>query len=253
MTGVSRETPEPPVEAAAVFGTALPRARRFAELLAGPAVERGLIGPREVPRLWERHLLNCAALAPVADEVLAGSGRLSSPTLAPRVVDLGSGAGLPGVVVALLRPTWQVVLLEPMLRRTTFLSEVVAELGLASASVLRGRADDPPVRRQLRETGPVDLVVARAVAPLDRLSGWALPLLAPGGSLLALKGENAASELTAAASTLHRLHSTGSRIWQLPGQASRVVQVVAAGLAEDAGPSKRPVGAPTDSAEGKAR
>lgn len=253
VTGVSRETPAPPAEAGAVFGAVLPLAVRYAELLAGPGVERGLIGPREVPRLWERHLLNCAALTPVVDQVLAAAGA-ADPAASDRdgrstVVDLGSGAGLPGLVLAMLRPHWRVVLVEPMLRRTTFLQEAIDELGLLEVAVLRGRAEDDAVRTELAERGPVDVVTARAVAPLDRLAEWALPLLTPGGSLLALKGEAAGQELTAASPTLQRLGraagstvsstagSTGgsiaggirSRVWELPDSPSRVIQVSVGG------------------------
>ena len=254
-TGVSRETPAPPPEAGAVFGAVLPLAIRYAELLAGPGVERGLIGPREVPRLWERHLLNCAALTPVVDQVLAAAAE-ADPTASdrdsrPTVVDLGSGAGLPGLVLAILRPQWRVVLVEPMLRRTIFLQEAVDELGLPNVAVVRGRAEDDAVRIELAEQGPVDVVAARAVAPLDRLAEWALPLLAPGGSLLALKGETAGQELTAASPTLQRLGraarstarstagSTGgsiaggirSRVWELPDSLSQVIQVSVGGRA----------------------
>jgi 16S rRNA (guanine527-N7)-methyltransferase len=240
-SGVSRETLAPPAQAAEVFGPALPLAARYAELLAGPGVVRGLIGPREVPRLWSRHLLNCAALAPVVDHVVA-EARSSAPEEAVSpvtVVDLGSGAGLPGVVLALVRPTWRVVLLEPLERRTTFLLEVVEELGLPQVQVCRGRAQDPAVVQQVRALGRVDVVTARAVAPLERLAGWALPLLSPGGSLLALKGAKADQELAAASPTLQRMgqERTGtggavvaSSVWELPGSPSRVIQVRIEGM-----------------------
>ena len=133
-----------------MFGPALDGARAFARMLATRGVERGLIGPHEVPRLWDRHLLNCAV---VAD--LIGSRYRT-------LVDIGSGAGLPGLVLAMMRPELSVTLLEPMERRCRFLSECVAELGLANASVLRGRAEDTALR--------ADVATARAVAPLDRLA-----------------------------------------------------------------------------------
>ena len=212
----------------AAFGAALPLARRYADLLAGPGVERGLLGPREVPRLWERHLVNCAGLADIAEAVLAAApvtaaapATVAGP-VRPVVVDLGSGAGLPGVVLALLRPRWQVVLLEPLLRRSTFLTEVVEALELTSASVVRARAED-----YARTVGPAaDLVVARAVAPLDRLVRWALPLTRGGGSLLALKGATAAEELQAARAAVRAAGGVDSEVIAVPQSPSRVVRVV---------------------------
>ncbi len=176
--------PEVPDAARAVLGDALPVLEAYAALLAGAGVERGLIGPRETPRLWERHLLNCA-----------GPAALLAP--GSTVVDVGSGAGLPGIVLSALRPDCRVVLVEPLLRRATFLSEAVADLGLTGAEVRRARAED------LAGLG-ADAVVARAVAPLDRLVGWALPLLRPGGRLIALKGEGAADELASARAAVTR-------------------------------------------------
>lgn len=167
-----------PPGAAAVFGDRLPLAVRYAQWLAGAGVERGLLGPREADRLWDRHLLNSAAV-----------GELLVP--GDRVVDVGSGAGLPGIPLALARPDCTVVLLEPLLRRATFLGEVVADLGLADrVTVFRARAEEAA-----REDPAYDVVVARAVAPLDRLAAWCLPLLRPGGRLLAVKGERAAEEV----------------------------------------------------------
>lgn len=173
---VSRET---------VFGERLPLAERYAELLATSGVERGLIGPREVDRLWERHLFNCAA--PVV-RVPEGS----------TVADVGAGAGLPGMVWAIARPDLHVTLIEPLLRRTTWLEEVVADLGLQDqVTVLRSRAED------VDQT--FDVVTARAVAALDKLARWCMPLVRPGGLLLALKGRSAAEEVEAARATLARL------------------------------------------------
>lgn len=172
----------PPPAASKVFGPALPLAQRYVALLAGPGVERGLIGPREPARLWTRHLLNSAALAAFV------------PADA-EVVDVGSGAGLPGIPLALARPDLRVTLLEPMARRVSFLTEVVADLGLATVEVRRGRAED-------MATGSVDVVVARAVAPLDRLVAMTVPLLRRGGRLVALKGQGAADEIAAAKSVL---------------------------------------------------
>jgi len=174
---VSRETPE---LAARVFpGDRMTLAQDYARLLAGDGVVRGLMGPREVPRLWERHLLNCAAL-----------GELIPPGAA--VIDIGSGAGLPGVVLAIARPDVTVTLVEPLLRRTTFLEEVVSSLGLDSVEVVRGRADTLHGKRR------ADVVTARAVAPLATLLDWAMPLVAPTGVLLAMKGASARAEIEAA-------------------------------------------------------
>jgi 16S rRNA (guanine527-N7)-methyltransferase len=172
------EPPDPPPAAATVFGARLEQARRYAEMLAGPGVERGLIGPREVDRLWDRHLLNCAAVAELVDD-------------GARVADVGSGAGLPGIPLALARPGLRVTLVEPLLRRADFLREAVAELGL-SVAVVRGRAEDRAVRDEL---GEFDAVTSRAVAALDRLANWSLPLLRDGGRMLALKGERAEEEV----------------------------------------------------------
>jgi 16S rRNA (guanine527-N7)-methyltransferase len=164
-----------PAIAADVFADALPLAIRYVEILATRGVVRGLIGPREPARLWRRHVLNSVALV---DQVPA----------AAHVVDLGSGAGLPGIPLALARPDISVTLVEPMQRRVDFLREVVDELGLTRVVITRARAEELP-------RGEADVVVARAVAPLTRLIPLALPLLRAGGRLLALKGENAATEV----------------------------------------------------------
>lgn len=164
----------------------LPLAERYAELLATEGVVRGLIGPREAPRLWERHLLNCAVLA---EQLPAGA----------TVCDIGSGAGLPGLVVAIVRPDLTVTLVEPLLRRTTFLDEVVDELGLSQVEVVRGRAEE------LHGARTFDVVTSRAVAPLERLLGWSMPLVAPNGALVAMKGSSVTEEIEAAAPVLRRL------------------------------------------------
>ena len=176
--GESPAIAEAPPKAATVFGDRLPLARRYAAMLAGPGVERGLIGPREVDRIWERHLINCAVL-----------GELIGP--GARVADLGSGAGLPGLALAIARPDLELVLIEPLLRRAEFLSEAVVELAV-DAEVIRGRAEDRAVRRAV---GVVDVVVSRAVASLDKVTSWSLPLLRVGGRMLAIKGERAPEEV----------------------------------------------------------
>jgi len=175
-----------PPGAAAVFGTRILLAQRYADWLAGPGVQRGLIGPREAERLWERHLLNCAVLAELVP-------------VGATVLDLGSGAGLPGLVLSIARPDLRVTLLEPRQRRIDFLSEVQADLGLDSVVVLRGRADGVEIRGQT-----FDVVTARAVSALDQLVTWTFPLLAPEGALLAIKGSSAADELAAARASIHR-------------------------------------------------
>ena len=210
MTTAELVAPSAPAVAARVFGRALPQVEAYAALLAGPGVERGLLGPREAPRLWDRHLLNCAGLA-----ALIPQGAV--------VLDLGSGAGLPGLVLALQRPDLAVVLVEPLLRRATFLAEVVEALGLRTVVVRRNRA------QELMGTLEVDAVVARAVAPVGRLAGWSLPLLRPGGRLLALKGEQAAAELDTARADLHRLGAVRCEILEIgdaaQSTAARVVIV----------------------------
>lgn len=185
--------PPPGPTAVTVFGDRLPAVSAYAELLAGPGIERGLLGPREVPRLWERHLHNCAGLSE-----LIPHGAL--------VVDLGSGAGLPGLVLALQRPDLAVVLVEPLLRRATFLTEAAAALRLRTVVVRRARAEE------LADTVAADVVTARAVAPLDRLAGWALPLLRHGGHLLAVKGDRAGEELAGAESAIRLAGGTGARV-----------------------------------------
>jgi 16S rRNA (guanine527-N7)-methyltransferase len=169
-----------------VFGTALPLAERYVRMLAGPGVIRGLLGPREVPRLWTRHVLNCAAVADLVPRPSA-------------LIDLGSGAGLPGIVLALLLPDVQVTLLERMERRSLFLDECVQELGLRNAQVYRATAEE--VAGKLA----ADVVTARAVAPLDRLAGLAAGLVRPGGLILAVKGAAAEEEVAQARPVLRRL------------------------------------------------
>lgn len=166
-----------------VFGDRSGLAVAFAEILADDGVQRGLVGPREAPILWDRHVLNCAQLA----DHLPASGR---------VVDVGSGAGLPGVVLAIRRPDLEVDLVEPLLRRSNFLTELVDRLGLGrQVRVIRGRAEESAV---LAAAGEADWVTARAVAPLGRLVRWCLPLTSDGGTLLALKGARAPEEIAAA-------------------------------------------------------
>ena len=165
---------------------------RYAGILATRGVEQGLLGPREVPRLWDRHLLNCAV---VAELIERRRGTL---------LDLGSGAGLPGLVLAMVLPGTAVTLLEPMERRCRFLTECVTELRLANVSVLRGRAEDITLR--------TDVVTARAVAPLPRLAELAMGVVRPGGMVLAIKGRTAAEELKAARPVLRRIGARDAQV-----------------------------------------
>lgn len=209
---VSRETPSAPDVAQRVFSDALPTAVAYAELLAMEGIIRGLIGPREVPRLWDRHLLNCAA---VTDAVEEGA----------TVCDIGSGAGLPGLVMAIRRPDLQVTLVEPLLRRTTFLHEAVEALDLSNVEVRRARAEE------LHGSAVFDVVTSRAVAPLDRLSRWSLPLVRSGGSFLAMKGSSAESEIATAGKVIAKergqfdgVLALGSDFLDLPVRVVRVLK-----------------------------
>ncbi len=181
------EAPDPGV-VRRVFGDSSDLALDYARLLATEGVTRGLLGPREVTRLWSRHIFNCAALAPLVPSAAA-------------VYDVGSGAGLPGLVLAIARPDVTVTLVEPLLRRTVFLEEAVSALPVLNATVLRTRAE------QLHGSRAADVVTARAVAGLDRLASWCLPLLREGGELLALKGARATEELEDAVPVLRRLRA----------------------------------------------
>lgn len=170
------------------FGEHFGKAQQYHELLATDGSTRGFIGPREVPRLWDRHILNCAVL----EEAIA-------PNL--RVADIGSGAGLPGIPLAIKRPDLRITLIEPLLKRSVFLGEVVDKLSLDNVTVIRGRAEEKVVRA---EVGLVDVVTSRAVAPLGRLAGWSLPLVKKGGKMIALKGSSVAEELERDAKEIKR-------------------------------------------------
>nr|WP_256388001.1 16S rRNA (guanine(527)-N(7))-methyltransferase RsmG [Allokutzneria sp. NRRL B-24872] len=169
----------PPPGAEQVFGSRLELAVRFHDMLAQRGVELGLIGPREVDRLWDRHLMNSAVISDLFPE-------------GARVIDVGSGAGLPGIPLAIARPDLRLTLLEPMARRVGWLEDVADELGLSSVTVVRGRAEEKSVRTN---HGGADVVTARAVAPLAKLAAWCLPLARAGGQLIALKGASAAEEI----------------------------------------------------------
>ena len=186
-----------PDAAASVFGDELGRATAYADLLATRGLEWGLMGPREVDRIWDRHVLNSVA---VAHAIAPGAS----------VVDVGSGAGLPGIPLALARPDLRVTLLEPLLRRANFLTGLVDELGLGDrVEVVRGRAVGPDDRDPLGHHAQYGVVTSRAVAALPRLLAWCVPLMAPTGSIVALKGSSAAAEVSDAAGDLarHRLRA----------------------------------------------
>ncbi|MFZ4894306.1 16S rRNA (guanine(527)-N(7))-methyltransferase RsmG [Plantibacter sp. Mn2098] len=173
-----------PAEAALLFGSEIERGRAFAMNLATHGETLGLIGPLELPRLWTRHILNCAIVAPL---------------LRPgRVGDVGSGAGLPGLVLAIARPDVDFVLIEPMERRIAWLNDQVAELGLQNVTVTRARAEEA------RLSDPLDQVTARAVSALRKLLPLTAPLLRDGGQLVLMKGAGAQAEVDASTKELRK-------------------------------------------------
>lgn len=201
--------PRTPGEASELFGAALPQAEDYARILATRGVEWGLIGPRETGRLWARHVLNSLAVSAFVPSDAA-------------VVDVGSGAGLPGIPLALARPDLMVTLLEPLERRAAFLGVAVEELGLADrVRVIRGRAEE--------HKGRYDVVTCRAVAPLERLLGWTVHLFQPGGRLVALKGASAPTELDAIGRVLTRRKLSGQveTVWVTPDAEPTNVVVIA--------------------------
>lgn len=187
--------PAPPCAARELFGSKLADAEAYAALLVGAGVERGLIGPGETARIWDRHLMNSGLVA-----ALVPAPKQGAPPV--ELADLGSGAGLPGIVLAILQPTMAVMLVEPMARRTAFLAECVEELNLRNVQIRRGRAEDLAGQIQ------ADVVTARAVARLDRLAPLAAGLARPGGLILAVKGASAGAELDRAREQLRRLGAT---------------------------------------------
>jgi 16S rRNA (guanine527-N7)-methyltransferase len=198
-----------PASVGEVFGAERDRAIQYASILATRGVEWGVIGPREVPRLWDRHLMNCAVVADLVDA--------SRRTIA----DIGSGAGLPGIVLAMLLPRVRVTLVEPLERRARFLVECVDELDLTNACVLRGRAED------LVGQVSADVVTARAVAPLDRLAPLAVGLAGKGGMILAIKGSGAAEELDRAQPVLRRIGARSAEVLRVgQGKVSPATTVV---------------------------
>ncbi|MFN3601146.1 MAG: 16S rRNA (guanine(527)-N(7))-methyltransferase RsmG [Dietzia sp.] len=218
MMSVGGSTAVPPGGAVAVFGERLALAVRYVEILATAGLERGLMGPRERPRLWDRHVLNSAA---AAGSFLDGES----------VVDIGSGAGLPGVPLALARPDLRMTLVEPLLRRATFLQEVVDELEI-DVRVIRGRAEE---RSVIAEAGGADAVTSRAVAPLSKLAGWSAPLLRPGGRMVALKGASAVDEVERDARGLRKLGFEDVRVEVVSAPDAEETRLVIATLATRVG------------------
>jgi 16S rRNA (guanine527-N7)-methyltransferase len=228
-SAVSRETTragdlavEPtPSAAAAIFGSRLELAERYADLVATEATVRGLIGPGELPRIWTRHLMNCAVL----EELIPSDAH---------VIDVGSGAGLPGIPLAIARPDLTVTLVEPLLRRSGWLDDIVGRLGLTTVTVRRARAED------LVGSLSAGVVTARAVAPMGRLARWCLPLVSPDGELLAMKGQGAEAELAVAAPQLRRLRAVG---WGLEtiglGRLADPTSVIRVKVGTSAAPTRR--------------
>lgn len=193
-------TPYPPV-ADQIFGSHLPTAIAYHQHLATTGSERGFIGPREVPRLWERHLLNCAVIGEAFDPQVS-------------VIDIGSGAGLPGIPLAIARPDLDITLVEPLLKRSTFLHEVVEDLGLGNVTVVRGRAEEPDVKKLPK----ADVVTSRAVAPLGKLAGWSLPLAKVGGAMIAMKGSSVGEELERDRQMIRKAGGGDAEIFSVGGQ-----------------------------------
>ena len=184
-----------------VFGSRLPLAQAYHDSLATDGSIRGFIGPREVPRLWERHLLNCAVIGDVMPE-------------GARVIDVGSGAGLPGIPLAIARPDLDITLIEPLLKRSNYLSEVKELLGLDNVTIIRGRAEVGPVKKAVKGA---DIVTSRAVAPLGKLAKWSLPLVKVGGEMIALKGESVYEELERDAAELKRAGAGKAEVITIKG------------------------------------
>lgn len=204
------DTPE---AAARIFGDRLPLAQAYHDSLATTAAERGFIGPKEVSRLWSRHVLNCAVIAEAFDEGLS-------------VADIGSGAGLPGIPLAIARPDLQITLIEPLLKRSTYLGEITEELGLDNVTVVRGRAEE-------QKKTLFDVITSRAVAPLGKLASWSLPLVRPGGSMTAMKGASVAEELERDAKVIAKAGGTDAEILTvgegLLEQPATLIRIVRAG------------------------
>lgn len=186
-----------PAVAKEIFGDRLPLAEKYHDVLATDGLMYGFMGPREVPRLWGRHILNCAVISEAIEENAT-------------VADIGSGAGLPGIPLAIARPDLQITLIEPLLKRSNFLREVVQDFGLDNVTVVRGRAEDKDVLEQL---GTFDVVTSRAVAALGKLTKWSMPLVTPGGRMIALKGATAEDELKKDAAAIKKAGGVDAKVY----------------------------------------
>ncbi|MBG6122715.1 16S rRNA (guanine527-N7)-methyltransferase [Corynebacterium aquatimens] len=202
---------EPPAPAAAIFGDRLPIAQAYHDSLATTAAQRGFIGPKEVDRLWSRHILNCAVIGEAFAEGI-------------HVADIGSGAGLPGIPLAIARPDLSITLIEPLLKRSTYLGEVTEELGLDNVTVIRGRAEE-------QKSLLFDVVTSRAVAPLGKLSTWSLPLVKRGGAMVAMKGSSISEELVRDAKEIAKaggvdaeILTVGEKVLEQPTTLIRIVR-----------------------------
>lgn len=190
---------------AEVLGDALPQLERFHAKLAEEGEPRGLIGPRDVDIIWERHILNSAAIVPYVREATDGA-RFKT------VADVGSGGGFPGVVAAACLPDHEFTLIEPMERRIEWLHECVDLLELRNVTIMRGRSDEVIAAVRKRKVYPFSVVTCRAVAPMTKLSGWTLPLLKSRGRLVALKGRSAQAEIDKAAKEITRFGGLRPRV-----------------------------------------
>ncbi|OZG59758.1 16S rRNA methyltransferase [Bifidobacterium lemurum] len=192
-----------------VLGEALPAMKMFHVKLTNEGEPRGLIGPRDVDILWERHILNSAAIVPFIRETTAGRSNAT-------VADIGSGGGFPGIVAAACLPECGFTLVEPMERRVEWLKECVEECGLRNVTVVRARSEEVIADIRKHRARPFDVVTCRAVAPMTKLSGWTLPLLKPLGRLVALKGRSAQAELTKASQEIARYGGLRPRVVEAP-------------------------------------
>lgn len=205
-----------------VLGDALPRLERFHDKLEREGEPRGLIGPRDVDIIWERHILNSAAIVPY---VMRSTAQARFKTVA----DVGSGGGFPGLVAAACLPDHRFTLIEPMERRVEWLSECVELMELANVTIVRSRSDEVIAQVRKHTLHPFAVVTCRAVAPMTKLSGWTLPLLKPSGQLIALKGRSAQAELDKAKDQINRYGGRNPRVVEAevgPGLESTHVVIV---------------------------